>query len=108
MPHHTEPTDRNPFDPIVEEADHLLWEDMRTTYAVLDELEEQLGEAFGELTNVKSPGERDNIRNVLNQLDAVRRVRVMLQEIVDPGQVQGHEVLRRQLRAAIEVTDPRD
>lgn len=53
-------------------------------YAVLDELEEQLAEACEEQTTWKEEIDRNNLRRLLDDLDQVQRVKMLIQEIVDP------------------------
>ena len=53
-------------------------------YTVLDELEAQLSEACGEQTEWLEEIDRQNLRQLLNDIDIVQRVRMLIQEIVDP------------------------
>lgn len=53
-------------------------------YVVLDELEEQLSEACEEQTTWKEEIDRQNLRKLLDDLDAVQRVKLLIMEIVDP------------------------
>jgi hypothetical protein len=51
---------------------------------VLDELEEQLSESCEEQTTWKEEIDRQNLRKLLDDLDAVQRVKLLIMEIVDP------------------------
>lgn len=59
-------------------------DDCNTAYGILDELEEQLAESCEELTTWKEEIDRQNLRQLLDDLDAVQRVKLLLMEIVDP------------------------
>jgi len=54
------------------------------TYAVLDELAEQLAEACEEQTTWREEIDRQNLRVLLDDLDRIDRVKMLIQEIVDP------------------------
>jgi len=53
-------------------------------YAVLDELAEQLAEACEEQTTWREEIDRQNLRVLLDDLDKIDRVKMLIQEIVDP------------------------
>ena len=53
-------------------------------YTVLEELQEQLAEACEEQTTWKEEIDRQNLRKLLDDLDAAQRVMMLIQEIVDP------------------------
>jgi len=58
--------------------------DCQDTYAILDELEEQLCEACEEQTEWREEIDRQNLRQLLDDIDKVQRVRMLVMEIVDP------------------------
>jgi len=66
------------------ETEMSFQEDLNTTYAMLDELVEQLAEACEEQTEWKEEIDRQNLRSLLQSIDEVEHVRGWIQEILDP------------------------
>jgi len=58
--------------------------DCQTAYAILEELEEQLAEACGEQTEWREEIDRQNLRHLLVDIERVQRVKMLIEEIVDP------------------------
>lgn len=69
----------NEGDPVEVVADEL-----EDAYLCLEELEEQLAEACEEQTEWKEEIDRQNLRKLLDDIDAVQRVKRLIEEIVDP------------------------
>ena len=69
-----------------QEALAIQRESVNTAYAILEELEEQLAEACSEQTEWEEEIDRQNLRKLLDDLDAVKRVELLIREILDPGE----------------------
>lgn len=68
-----------------DETEREIDDQLEVTYMILEELEEQLAEACEEQTEWKEEIDRQNLRKLLDDLDAVQRVRMLVMEIVDPS-----------------------
>jgi len=66
------------------DAEAEIIQNCADAYAVLDELTEQLAEACEEQTEWKEEIDRQNLRKLLDDLEAVQRVKMLVMEIVDP------------------------
>jgi hypothetical protein len=71
-------------DPEQEEVEEEIAAEIDGAYLVLDELEEQLAEACEEQTEWREEIDRQNLRKLLDDIDQVQRVRMLIQQIVDP------------------------
>jgi len=58
--------------------------DLNTTYAILDELIEQLSEECNSQTEWKEEIDRQNLRSLLQSIDEVEHVKYWIGEILDP------------------------
>ena len=67
-----------------DETEHDMELIIQDAYSVLDELEEQLEEACEEQTTWREEIDRQNLRKLLDDLDAVQRAKLLIMEIVDP------------------------
>jgi hypothetical protein len=73
-----------PPDPEQDETEREFNDDLEDAYAVLDELEEQIAEACEEQTEWREEIDRQNLRKLLDDIDAVQRVKLLIRQIVDP------------------------
>lgn len=72
------PMQPSPEQSLVEQ--HMAQES-DTAYDVLDEIQEMLADAGGELDMTT---QRDEVRKICSDMDAVERVRILVQELIDP------------------------
>lgn len=73
-----------PPDPDQFHAELEMINNCEVAYAILEELEEQLAESCEEQTEWKEEIDRQNLRKLLDDIDQVQRVRMLIQQIVDP------------------------
>jgi hypothetical protein len=75
---------RNAIKPPTDESINEEWAiECSTAYAILDEVRDQLQEAWAEIDGINGETYKD-LKRLLQDFDAIARTRVLIQELVDP------------------------